>query len=751
MGKNFVFDRRGQLDARGHGMKEGATSRAEGCVSSRSNADVDASIVVVGRCLYCGDPYDVFRPECVCTVCREPVLACDRCRSDLRQGQEILRGLLAPSSKDKATASMEISCRAEYHCEGHFHLNKCYFTCLHGFCVADCNEQLERLRLFHQDLEGMGRKGRNSRRTLRRQMEKIEAYVRQMLSSDADKNANPEAEIQCRHCGSYTCASDCWGFHGGKTRMDNMSRKNHCENGHLSSSANSSDNVDSERLNKQRARVSSNQRPGKRLKRQNDTLEIEMLQLWSPPSRHRNDSTSLRVPPPVVRTLKSGVKGRWCGKTVRWVLMNEFGEFSRGLTREQVYENIERVIVAGLVRINGVPVKSSDVVLQNMDTLERIVHWHEPPIIVPQKISLTKQILPGKILPNEFKSTDSSILYCINKPSSVPVHPAGPYYANSLLLMVEAQEGLPPKTLIPLHRIDRVTSGLLLCADASSVAKVIQANTINKSDESNPPVRKLYLARVKGKFPATSVEGPTMPKELSGIASIVWCGDDANIIEVNAPIAVQLEPNEDTPRGSIKENGQLNSMMHRTVSSNGKHSTSRFKLISYDASSNNSLVSCSPITGRGHQLRVHLQLIGFPIHNDVEYGGTVNVENLNEQKNLSARSMWEAASATSTCRHEETITSTEVESALQLCKCCIGGLDGIKASFNTAQLLAGGHSIDLHAYKYCLYFQEKGPKNRKQTESVGEESVASIEMTTDLPPWASSFVDLMSNTLTWLN
>jgi 23S rRNA-/tRNA-specific pseudouridylate synthase len=413
--------------------------------------------------------------------------------------------------------------------------------------------------------------------------------------------------------------------------------------------------------------------------------------------------------------------------------MNEFGEFLRGLTREQADENIERV-VASLVRINGVPVKSPDVVLRNMDTFERIIHWHEPPITVPQKISLTKQILPVEILPEEFKATGNPILYCINKPSSVPVYPAGPYYANSLLLMVEAQEGLPPKTLIPLHRIDRATSGLLLCADASSVAKVIQAKIISKCDESNPPVSKLYLARVKGKFPSSSVEGLTMPNELVGVASIVWCGDDANIIEVNAPIAVRLEPKENTPSGSIADQ-ELNSMMHRTIAAEGKHSTSRFKLISYDAFTNHSLISCAPITGRGHQLRVHLQLIGFSIHNDVEYGGAANVEISNDQKNLSARSMLEAALAATSCHHEKTITSSEVESALQLCKCCIGGLDGIGASFNTAQLLAGGHAIDLHAYKYCLYFKEKE---------------ATIEMSTDLPSWATSFVDMMPNTLNWL-
>ena len=680
--------------------------------------------------------------------------------SDLRREQGTLRGLLlAPPSSNGdggdrgeggvATADGEkISCMAEYHCEDHFHLKKCYFTCLRGFSGADCNEQLERLRLHSVELEPIGRKGKQKRRTLRRQMEKIEAYVSQKLSSDASDNASSEPTMQCRHCGSSTCASNCWGFHGGNTRMVNKSREDRCGDGLLEGGANARNEVDFGRLRRPRNRVPSNQRPGKRLKRRNDTSEIEALQLCGPPSRHRNDATGLRVPPPVVRTLKSGVKGRWCGKTISWVLKNEFGECLRGLTRDESDEILERVITAGLVRVNGVPAKSSDVVLRNMDTLERIIHWHEPPIIVPGKISLTKHTLPENILHCDFKATGNPILYCINKPPSVPVYPAGPYYANSLLLMVEAQEGLRPKTLIPLHRIDRATSGLLLCADASSVAGVIQGrmSTNSKDDENDPPVRKLYLARVEGKFPATSIECPPVPEELTGITSVEWCGDDANVLEVSAPIAVQLESNENSGK---EDEDQVNSMMHRTVRSDGKHSTSRFKLISYDEPTNHSLVSCAPITGRGHQLRVHLQLIGFPIHNDVEYGGTVNVDSMNDQKKLSAQSMFGVSVATSECRHEQAVTSGEIDSALQLCTCCSRGLDGIGESFNAAQLLAGGHAIDLHAYKYCLFFQGKGQK--KCDEKGVMDGSTTMEMSTDLPSWATSFFDLMPNTLTWLN
>lgn len=48
-----------------------------------------------------------------------------------------------------------------------------------------------------------------------------------------------------------------------------------------------------------------------------------------------------------------------------------------------------------------------------------------------------------------------------------------------------------------------------------------------------------------------------------------------------------------------------------------------FKRISYCARTNTSIVRCRPITGRSHQLRVHLQFLGHPIANDPIYNSTL--------------------------------------------------------------------------------------------------------------------------------
>lgn len=54
-----------------------------------------------------------------------------------------------------------------------------------------------------------------------------------------------------------------------------------------------------------------------------------------------------------------------------------------------------------------------------------------------------------------------------------------------------------------------------------------------------------------------------------------------------------------------------------------KQASTHFKFISYSPNFDHSIVKCYPKTGRTHQIRVHLQSLGFPIANDQMYGGTV--------------------------------------------------------------------------------------------------------------------------------
>ena len=638
VGKNFVFDRRGALNADDHGQDS-------------ANTNVKTS-TIVGKCIYCSKPHDIFQAEHVCTVCREPVLVCDKCKSDLEE-------------KQKCSG-------AEFHCEDHFHLASCYFTNLAGFSLEELRKQVEELNDHLAPLLEMKRKGKQRRKSLRKQINKVEAFIKSVL----EKGPVNTSITFCRHCGSESCDQKCWGFHGGNKCLLNKKQS--------ISGATKVDCVNATKSNK-RTRTPSNQRPSKQLKREKDLSEIEALKLWQAPSQHRNDVTGLRCPPPVIRTLSTTVKGRWCGQTFRQTLTAEFGLEP---------DRLEQLMNAGLIRINGAK-KSLDTTLLNGDNISRIVHWHEPPIMTPAKISLTKH--PVRQMFEDSSSSAESIIYCINKPSTIPVYPAGPFYANSLLSMVEAQEGLPPKSLHPCHRLDRCTSGVLLCTNTSEAASLVQRHLQCKD------TRKLYVARVKGKFPTSS-------DILNNVPDFASLRCDDGTIEVSAPISTQLD------------SSSSDEMLKRFVCRDGKPSVSRFRKLHYDPNSDLSTVLCRPLSGRGHQLRVHLALLGNPIHNDIEYGGSLCDGRKKEHMALSIDALLGASAENAPCLREESVSLEEADAAVKLCSCCSGGVEGVTSSFKVCQLLGGLQAIDLHAAKYF----------------IGTDSKSKATFVTDLPEWANA-------------
>ncbi|GKY99231.1 hypothetical protein MPSEU_000878400 [Mayamaea pseudoterrestris] len=330
----------------------------------------------------------------------------------------------------------------------------------------------------------------------------------------------------------------------------------------------------------------------KKTKKELMVEEISILALSKPPWEYRDEATGIRVPPCTTRVLRCHAKPNWNDQPLLKVLQAEFIDFSRP-------EELEKILHFKLLRVNGKSLDATDATtfrLKSGDLLSRILHWHEAPVIVPARIDIQRVTLPSTIV-SDYQLNKNSAVYVCDKPSSVPVHPAGPYFSNTLTLMLEAQENLQPASLIPLHRTDRVTSGLTLLCNDPKISRIFHL-----SFSKTGFVRKLYIAKVKGRF-NVAAKGVDTLFENKNIGEYRW--DEAcETVEVLAPVET-VDP----------ANGL------RAITSRGKPARSVFRLIHYESSEDASYLACYPISGRNHQLRVHLSWLGYPIIGDVQYGG----------------------------------------------------------------------------------------------------------------------------------
>jgi RluA family pseudouridine synthase len=165
-------------------------------------------------------------------------------------------------------------------------------------------------------------------------------------------------------------------------------------------------------------------------------------------------------------------------------------------------------------------------------------------------------------------------LLAIRKPANLPVHPSGRYFHNTLLLMLLADrgEGLGSTELRIVHRLDRETSGVILFGKGRQAAAALAGQFEFRR------VRKRYLAIVHGR-----------PFE--------------DRFEVEAPIG--RDPDSPVRKAmSVRPEGQAARTRFRVLRRGPAHA----------------LVLARPLTGRLHQIRVHLRHAGLPIVGDKVYG-----------------------------------------------------------------------------------------------------------------------------------
>ncbi|XP_068725701.1 pseudouridylate synthase RPUSD2-like [Montipora capricornis] len=235
-------------------------------------------------------------------------------------------------------------------------------------------------------------------------------------------------------------------------------------------------------------------------------------------------------------------KGRWVGRTLIDVFKEEF--------QSETQEYYEKAISAGKITVNG-DVASQGTILKDNDVICNRVHRHEPPVA-----GNTLQIV---------ELTDELVV--LNKPSSIPVHPCGRYRHNTVVFILGKEHGLT--NLFTIHRIDRLTSGVLMFARTLAKAQELESQVRNRE------IEKEYICRVQGEFPSETVD----------------CEEPVLVVSHKIGVC------------RVAQNGKPCKTVFTRIGCNGQ----------------TSVVKCVPYTGRMHQIRVHLQWLGYPIVNDPIY------------------------------------------------------------------------------------------------------------------------------------
>ncbi|WP_414691449.1 RluA family pseudouridine synthase [Noviherbaspirillum sp.] len=246
----------------------------------------------------------------------------------------------------------------------------------------------------------------------------------------------------------------------------------------------------------------------------------------------------------------------FCGVRLDKALSQLLSEYSRS--------RIQQWIDAGHVTVDGQPARGKTTMLGD-----------ETVVVAPQEAPEEQAFKPEE-MPLSILHEDKSILV-IDKPAGLVVHPAAGNWSgtllNGLLHHAPALAGVPRAGIV--HRLDKETSGLMV------VAKTLQAQT--------DLVRQLQARSVKREYLA-----------------LVW-GQPQVTGRIEAAIGRH-------PRDRIK--------MAVSQHESAKPAVTHYRRLATGTLDGRpvSLVKCSLETGRTHQIRVHMQSIGFSLVGDPLYG-----------------------------------------------------------------------------------------------------------------------------------
>jgi 23S rRNA pseudouridine1911/1915/1917 synthase len=241
--------------------------------------------------------------------------------------------------------------------------------------------------------------------------------------------------------------------------------------------------------------------------------------------------------------------------------VDRFVADATGLSRSYV----QKLISDGRLTADGVPLRANAIVAAGAE-----LHLDVPP---PTALDLA----PAPEIPVDVVYEDDDLLI-VDKPSGLVVHPAPGHSADTLVNALLARAGGAEYGGIAgvtrpgiVHRLDRDTSGLLMVAKHDGAQASLMAQLKARR------IKKTYLALVQGNVAAA-------------------------VGRIEAPIG--RDPRHRTRMGVVAD---------------GRPSVTGYRV--KERFDGWTLLELDLVTGRTHQIRVHLDAIGHPVAGDPLYGG----------------------------------------------------------------------------------------------------------------------------------